>query len=384
MHCHTHLAPQPKVCNVTGFCFRPASSPRDRDSPGCVRAPDGTCEQCVHVQSEFPPADSFSPAWSLKCFTRSSSARHGKSSADVIRPAASDSRADRRGCVSVCVRLRACQTCKKTEKNFCKHWWLCCNSIIYLPFFRNVLNQGWSLFGTQQLWKDFFFFFLVWQHRKHCNLWKFSHFLLTATLTGGSGDILSSAQRFLKPLETKPAASVNTSENKHPAPRAVSSNCPHHLALHFFSLSLSKLRHSDLLARKDPPLPPKTRGSIISRDGATSSRVESVLCSPRPAGTLHGNLATVAINMASTSPFGQKVGRLLAACGVLPSLDFPFFFLFTTWAQHHHRLPLKCVISWNSICETPERLQGLENVTSATTDREIITSFFLLSRELSL
>lgn len=73
--------------------------------------------------------------------------------------------------------------------------------------------------------------------------------------------MLSSAQRFLKPLETKPAASVNTSENKHPAPRAVSSNCPHDLALHF-SLSLSKLRHSDLLVRKDPPLPPKTRAEV--------------------------------------------------------------------------------------------------------------------------
>lgn len=157
MHCHTHpmqlishLSPRFATSQVSVF-DRPllrvtVTHPAVSEHP-TERA------QCVHVQSEFPPADSFSPASSLKCFTRSSSARHGKSSADVIRPAASDSRADRRGCVSVCVRLRArVKRARRLKRTFANiGGYACCNSIIYLPFFRNVLNQGWSLFETQQL-----------------------------------------------------------------------------------------------------------------------------------------------------------------------------------------------------------------------------------------
>lgn len=229
--------------------------------------------------------------------------------------------------------------------------------------------------------------FLVWQHRKQCKkMLQFVKILPFPThrhADGGSGDILSSARRFLKPLETKPAMSVNTSENKHPAPCAVSSNCPHDLALHFsLSLSLSKLRHSDLLARKDPPLPPKTRAEVPLSLGTDQLpavwKVFSVhldLLEPCTATWLLWQWTRCRHLDRKWADFLQRVASS-------HHLIF-LFFLFTTWAQHHRRLPLKCVISWNSICETPERMQGLENVTSATTDREIIT-FFLLSRELSL
>lgn len=266
MHCHTHpmqliSQPSPRFATSQVFVFDRPLLRVTVTHPAVSEHPTERA-QCVNVQSEspsFPPADSLSPASSLKCFTRSSSARHDKSSADVIRPAASDSRANRRGCVSVCVRLRACQMCKKAEKNFCKHWWLCCNSIIYLPFFIMYWIKGAVCLRHNSSENSFFFFGVT--TSKTLQFVKILPFSTHRHADGGSGDILSSAQRFLKPSETKPAASVNTSENKHSAPRAVSSNCPHDLALHFF-LSPSKLRHSDLLARKDPPLPPKTRAEV--------------------------------------------------------------------------------------------------------------------------
>lgn len=253
MHCHTHpmklishLSPRFATSQVSVF-DRPllrvtVTHPAVSEHP-TERA------QCVHVQSEFPPADSFSPASSLKCFTRSSSARHGKSSADVIRPAASDSRADRRGCVSVCVQ------------NFCKHWWLCCNSIIYLPFFRNVLNEGWSLFETQQLWKYIFFFFgvttsktlqfvkiLPFSTHRHADGRLWWHVIIRATL--------------FETLGNKAGRVCEHKWKQTPCSSCGFLQLSAWLGTPFFSLSLSKLRHSDLLARKDPPLPPKTRAEV--------------------------------------------------------------------------------------------------------------------------
>lgn len=166
MHCHTH--PMQLISHLSPWFATSQVFVFDRPllrvtvtHPAVSEHPTERA-QCVNVQSEspsFPPADSLSPASSLKCFTRSSSARHDKSSADVIRPAASDSRANRRGCVSVCVRLRACQMCKKAEKNFCKHWWLCCNSIIYLPFFVMYWIKGAVCLRHNSSENSFFFFF---------------------------------------------------------------------------------------------------------------------------------------------------------------------------------------------------------------------------------
>lgn len=179
----------------------------------------------------------------------------------------------------------------------------------------------------------------------------FSHFLLPATLMEALVTLYHPhTQSILKSSHTKPAClPVNTSENKHSAPGVLPS---------FFTvLFVSKVKHLNNLARKEPLLPPRQElrwRFLWSR--ATSCRLKSVLW---PAQILHRHLVTVAIGIGV--PVTDSLQDRAGPRGVLALLDFLFYHVSTALPQASTKM---CPLV-NCNCEV------LENVKSASTNEKI-------------